>query len=574
MEPHMVVPLIRLENNIWGYHPEADNNETTLKEIQIITPTSDEPKFGYVLAQGVAQILVAKNIKQKAELQEDFSIELTNTLPSTMGRWSVSLLRHDSWIDQIMDAIPAAKTIRDKKIVELAVAPENKITSFFSSRPCLLYAGTQESANIQFPNKELPQNNQSLFGMAPFSDPFTRFSAAVLQTLDPRFVSERKIYTSFRFVLSENGQSLAIQEIPNRGPTEQEIQENIRTISWYRQYIIEEFGEKKLQFVDAVYGFSLTDMIQKGLPLAPDLVFKINIGMNKIDLSDVKELFTNLLASGTSEKGPDALFPRYQLRKFSEYLKIARSPTMQEIASLAAPLSGYTDVQDLPANLFNYVADFVLFSEKERERAYTGRKIHLWAISGTVTLGDPNVYNPSSDLFDVLQSFPQFEKTDDWENYCELLTHIIVKKALYDPLEQNRWNVGLMIAGPKDAAGLARWYYIESFCDDNAGNVNYLLLPACKNYLLETGDRAPMIKAYRSTSSAQNCIDWAESIAADLNPFGSPSTLIPQNSFLYEKPYFDERTIPVWVGYLLAAAKVKNQDMAKEKANLNSPVGE
>ena len=570
----MAVPLTRLENNIWGYHPEVDESDITLKEIQIITPQSDEPRFGFVIAQAVAQILMTKNIKHKSELEDDFSIELTNTLPNAMGRWSVSLVRHDSWLDQIMDAIPAAKRIRDRKIAELAVSQENKIVSFFSSKQCLLFAGTTEQGT--FPDKPIPQNTKSLFDMAPFSDPFTRLSAAVLQTLDPRFVSERKIYTFFRFVLSADGQALHIKEIPLRDPTDQEIEENIRTITWYRNYIIEEFGEKRLQFVDAVYGFSLADMIEKGLPLAPDHVFKINIGMNKIGLTDVKELFNNLVTSTKSDpsQDPSTIFPRYQLRKFSEALNIEGAPTMAQIASLATSLVEYTDVQDLPHGLFNYVANFVLFSQEEREYAYTGRKIYLWAISGTVTLGDPNIFNPSSDLFDVLQTFPQFEKTDDWENYSELLTHIIVKKGLYEPLDATNWKVGLMIAGPKDEEGGSRWFYIESFCDDNAGNVNYLLLPACKDYTLANGDKLPMIKAYRSTSSARNAINAMSSVVADLNPYGSPGTLNPQSSFLYEKPYFDDRTIPLWVGYLIAATAVRDENEQKAKAYLKRAIAE
>jgi hypothetical protein len=570
------VSLNRLENNMWGYTPPQDSNETTLREIHIITPQSEESKFGFILAQAAAQFLQLQHITKRQQLESGFFLQLEQTIPSTAGRWNVSLLRHDSWVEQIQDAIPFTKIIRDRKIAKIVLTKESRFT-FFNPKPIVL-AGNADyrDGNIPFPNHDIPQTAQQFFGTLPFTDPFTRLSLLVLQTVDPHFVSERKIYTSFRITLLQNGQGIIITEIPNRPPTNEEIQENKRAVAWYRNFLIQEFGQDKLQFVDTVYGFSLSEMLDKGLPLAPDHVFKINIGMNKIDLSDIKTMFDNLIAA-SSRQGvdPSTIFPRYQLRKFAQVLKINEMPTMEQIAALASPLSGATDFQLLPPDRFNYLVNFVMFSPEERERAYTGRKINLWAISGTVTLGDPHIYNPSNDLAEILQVFPQFEKTDDWENYCELLSHVLVKKALYEPVSDSLWKVGLLIPGPQSEGATARWFYIESFCDDSLGNVNYLLLPACKTYTTDDGSTLPMVKAYRSTASDQNCIAWAESVAADLNPYGSPSSLDPKNSFLYEKPYFDERTIPLWAGYMLAAEKVfKEGFLEKAKEYLKRAINE
>ena len=182
---------------------------------------------------------------------------------------------------------------------KLPLQKENEFFAQIFGRSCLRLGSAQEyqSGAIEFPNKPLPQNYTEAFALSPFCDPFTSLAAKALQTLDPRFVSRRKIYAFYRFVVSEDGQSLDLQQIPEREATSGEQQENIRAVTWYRNFIIEEFGADRLQFVDAVYGFSLAEMIQKGLPLVPDHIFKTNIGMNKIGLSDIKTMFNNLLGA-------------------------------------------------------------------------------------------------------------------------------------------------------------------------------------------------------------------------------------------------------------------------------------
>ncbi|MBS0656006.1 MAG: hypothetical protein JSR46_09530, partial [Verrucomicrobia bacterium] len=75
----------------------------------------------------------------------------------------------------------------------------------------------------------------------------------------------------------------------------------------------------------------------------------------------------------------------------------------------------------------------------------------------------------------------------------------------------------------------------------------------------------PMVKAHRSTASNRNAVDGFESMLADINPYGSPNSIIPDNGYIYERKYFEERTIPAWVGYLLLGDQ-KNDPTLYEKA--------
>ncbi len=537
-----MIPLIRLDNNLWGYIPPA----LSLKEIRIATPAWEKPKLSFMLAQAVAKVLAEQNICTRPQLEKGLSLSIKEGKLS--GNWNIKLERHEGLWNRFCQWIPAMRTIRDRQIAVLTCAKVEKKSplSFI--------------VNVPKPLKQeltLPNTFQERLHTPLFSDPYTQLAAQCLQTVDPHFISERQIYESYRFIQTAQG-TLSLKKIPSREATEQEKQENRQAVSAYKKFILEEFGQEALQHIVGSYGFSFDEMVAKGAPLVPDHIFKTNIGANFIELGHLQRYFETL------KKANPSVFPLKDVRKLCQKVTgEMRLPTKEELTAFLKPFEGIQNVKKLPPELFNQLVDLIMPSSEERERAYTGRKNRLNAIRGSVTLGNGDIYNPCGDLFDTLQLFDEFQKTEDWENYSQLLSHVVAKKSLFRQTADG-WRIGLLIPAPKAAEGHRRWYYNEAFLDDNEGNVHMLFLPACHAYLSPEKKELPLIKAYRSTSRHSNNVNWMESLNADLNPYGSPGTLDPHPSFRYERKYFDERTIPIWVGYLLQAEKTGDAALYKQ----------
>jgi hypothetical protein len=553
----MVFSVIRLENNLWGYATPPSEEQDHLTQIQIATPDWKQPRLSYLLAKMVAQTLSQKNIHTLQQLEDGFRLSVTNNDPPLMGRWDVSLVRHDHWTDAFFDFFPFTRPIRDKQIAVIKAIPESKCPFEAITR---LFFKIAESQSFLIDQRvdpftatlSVPLSLQEQLEVPLFDDAFTNLASLYLQTNSPFFVSEERVLGAYRFVFSQKD-SLTLEEIPSGPYTEEEKEQNRRVSQFYKEFIVREFGKEKVEYVSCAYGFSLDSVIEQGDPLVPDHVFKVNIGMNNIELGDVQRLYYKLLVlkqrfDEATEVSLEDLFSLREIRNLQKQENIL--DFLQELASASSNV-----VQDLPPQLFNQLVDLIMPSDEERERALTGRKITHLAVRGALTLDGPDDFNASRDLFEMLHLYEQFRK-DDWQNYLELLSHVAVKKNLFRktvPIgnqSQDEWHVGFLFPGPTAADGEKRWYYNEAFFDDNYGSVNYVFFPACSRYE-NNGKVLPMIKAYRSTVSTLNQVNYLESFVADMNPYGSPNSLDPDSAYAYEKKYFDDRTIPAWVGYLL-----------------------
>ena len=234
-------------------------------------------------------------------------------------------------------------------------------------------------------------------------------------------------------------------------------------------------------------------------------------------------------------------------------------------------------VRSLPPALFNQVVDMIMPSDEERSAAFTGRRIRHLSVMGFNTMGKPNIANPARDLFELLHIFDDCRKKEDWKNFFELLAHVVVKKSIFRDTPSSgtapqQVHVGLLIPAPDSQSGQRRWYFNESFFDDGQGNVNYVLLPACDGYTSEEGRTLPMVKLYRSTASNKNAEDFQDSIAADLNPYGAPGSINPDLSFKYEREHFEQRTIPLWMGHLIMALRMKGWEQGEKASEERSEV--
>jgi hypothetical protein len=169
-------------------------------------------------------------------------------------------------------------------------------------------------------------------------------------------------------------------------------------------------------------------------------------------------------------------------------------------------------------------------------------------------------------MFELLHVFADCRKTNDWENYYEILSHVVSRKNLFrkTPRTPNEWHLGLLIPAPTSPSGESRWYCNDAFNDDHNGDVSYVLFPACRNYC-DNGRSLPMIKLYRSTCSGGGVVNFQDSIASDLYPWGSPGQLMPSASSRYFENYINERSIPLWMGYLISAKEMKTRKSDEER---------
>ena len=526
--------LHRLDNTLWAYTPPPLSE---LTRIQIQTPIFTEKDLAYTLVEATHTLFTNRHITKKADFDKNLTITIVNENPALSGSWSVVLEKQNSILARILQFFPITTTYPNRRIVRVQLKKiETKVHAL---------------AHAELMPETVPYDPSRVYQGQAFADPFTRLASMHFQTSCPYFVSEQKVQDCSRFVLKKG--ILTLEPLKD-GPSEQE--ENRVTVKAYQDFIISEFSLEKLQYVNAAYGFSLDELIKTGEPLLPDHVFKTNIGMCNIEISDLQ---TTLEALSLDTPLPNRLhkalmhLPRASYDKLKNAVKAHNGPVTQ-----------------LPVEPFNILASLVMPNSGDRERAYTGRKIRHLAVQGCNTMGNMNIFNPSRDQFELMHVFDQMQKTDDWENYYQLLSHVASKKSLFRKTApemlkagDRHWHVGVLLPAPKALDGSARWYYNTGFYDDGQGNVNYALMPACENYRFDNKP-LPFIKNYRSTASDHNAIDWLTTIAADLNPYGSPGSIDPSDSFNQEKREFFERTIPLWVAKLLYAHQTKELSSYKE----------
>jgi len=568
------MPLIlpRLDNNLWRL-PLADvpsnSAEKPLQEIRISTPTWSDPGIAYRLTKTVAKYLKGQNIHFKSQLEQGFSLEFTDQAAPLYGKWDISLVVQKGLWNQFRQSVPLLKRYPNQLVAQVTVSRVNStICNFIESvagrtKPTLISSESfkEKKACLPFAIKPFSERLQE----ATFADPFTQLATKYLQTVDPYFVSEEQVNGAFRYVLGQDGM-LRLKKLSTTAPSEAEIAENRSVARLYRDFILSEFGLAKLQFVNAAYGFSLDEIVEKGLPLMPDHIFKMNIGMNNVEMADVEKIIEKLR---DFTNNPDiAALSMHEHRALRRAMSNPTATTSEIVAFLQPllPQAG-SDIKELPPKVFNTFVNIVMPTQEERQRAYTGRQILHLAVSGEYRLGNPSIANPSRDQFDLMQIFDQLQTTADWENCFELMAHVLPMKTAYriTPPSQlipghRPWHVGILLPGPNTREGDATWYYNQAFYDDGQGNLNLVFLPCCNNYR-ENDACLPLIKAYRGTTDQTQEIDNLEGIVADLNPYvASAESLDPKSSFAFEKGYIDKRTIPLWV------AKMVHQDSLSDAA--------
>lgn len=573
--------LTRLDDQTWAY-TVPEEVESSLDEVRIRIPQQHRGRDAYTVATSVAALFDAKIARLRtAVLKTGMRLPIDVEDPALAGAWHIGIPSPKGVVqraiatitDTVTQALPFTRRLHDRKIVVVDV--EKLPIAKKASAVALPILAKQTHIVGGTSNDVLPSLDEQLTAES-FQDPFTRLATECFQKYEPFFVMEAAHRGSYRYTVDADGRIRLEENIPSaRGYFEQ----NQRAVRAYVDFLIREYGKEFVAQLETSYAINFGLMIEEGLPLLPDHVSKCNIGVNSIEVGYIERLQSRLqtvavalqtlslyergrptlarpakewLAQAVQEKDLSVREARGLLRAMA-----VEHPTAEDIRRFLEDClpTKTRSVRDAEPEAFNSLAAIIMPTDDELDRAFTGRKIRHVSIMGFHTMGDAKTPNPCRDMFELLHVYAQCRRTNEWNRYFELLSHVVAKKSLFrqTPGTANRWHVGLLIPAPDTTAGQRQWYANDAFYDDHSGNVNYVFLPACRNYRRDDGSPLPLIKLYRSTCSDSNAVNWQDSVAADLNPYGSPNSLYPEIAVPTERAYFDERTIPVWMGYLLAA---------------------
>jgi len=579
--------LVRLDDMLWSYRVAAERGQArTLDEIRLQIPAFENQESAYKLATCVQALFKEKKITTKEALFKQLTFEVRNGEHAVNRRWKIVVQNEEKkLINQALQELPFAYSIYNKKIAVVRIEPfhfswiAHMIRAVMSVWQTFKAAHSFCFASMQLQTWSLPYSQRSLqerLKEGVFTDPFTELATSAFQSLESHFVFEKKITGDYCFRLAENG---FLTLVPNSN----EMEENKKACRAYKQFALQEYGEELVNYLEYAYEFSFDELILRGLPLLPDHIFRTNIGVNNIQLNHIEELYDKLFSLfqrlekmdpqvdlndifDFQAMGKKGNFSIRELRGLIDQVGLSQNGRVSKLCAkeLLEFLKSFfgkvapESVKNLPPAQFNTLVAMIMPQDFERERALTGRKIRHLAIAGCYTMGDQNCQNPVRDFFELLHIFPGLQKTEDWKNFYELAAHVVSKKSIFraHPAQEGKGKqelrVGLLIPGPKTATGESRWFYNEAFFDDNNGNLNYVLLPACSGYSYEN-KALPFVKVFRSTASSIGALDWEESVMADLNPIASPGPADMGEGLRNERVGFDERTIPLWVAYLLFA---------------------
>jgi len=618
--------LYRLDEKQWSFSRAAS-------EIRLISPGFSDRSADYKLAMKAKE-----HLEMGGSGPFDYQ-KKGKDFPCLSGKWKLRDATREEYRRFQIGSLFYKRDFPQPGVQVLKIEPDSLIHSLSLQLqryfPCLARAPT---ARIRL---ELPYTpgESEILKQKLFSDPFTRLASQALQRHETPFVSEKECAGSYHYALENGTLSLAHRDL-GASPLGKmsallAYRDQIRRSFEWRTIRCTEEGlrsdlasypeafdtkrprsreEQYLGYLKETFGIDFDAMVKKGEPLLPDHVYKCNIAANQIEMAYLESFYARLdacLKQALKNGGAQPLSTIHHFFTLFKELGIAERFSLKEIEGIyrsfskhsqvktAASLAAFLDsiellpflkrnlfgeaVRCLTPEAFHKVMEMLCDFSVNPEPFFTGRKITHLAICGYKTMGNRNVFDPCRNLSELLHIYPALRKGSR-ESHNELLAHVVAKKALYQSypwkfaVGETEWRVGRLIPFGDEGA-LSRWYYVDGYLNDGSGDINYVLIPACKGYL-EAGcpkkrecvaheKRLPLIKLYRSTASDKEAESSTESLLADLNPKRVGSLDFSRGD-QYERPYFQKCTMPVWVGYLVAGNVEKAAACFLEASRLRS----
>lgn len=338
---------------------------------------------------------------------------------------------------------------------------------------------------------------------------------------------------------------------------------NKDAIQAYKNFLIREYGQEKVDYMQHLYKFDF-DAIQR---LTPDIIFRVNMGLTNLEIQDVNLLLEKLgsLVEGLGDNDqlditlediynsnqPLGDLTGREIRGLNKMLEAQKGngerATLLDLKNwLYGIKSNHQSIKKMSNDEFNELLSVLKNSHEENEAALTGRRIYDY-IQGYYTSAGREEYKPQVDQQQLVQMLKTLEESKTDLEYHENLAHVVSKIHLAREHPTEGYRVGALVPATPGKDGQPRWYKVTSCCSNHHGLFSYTLEPACDDPSL------PPIKLYRSTASNSYFMHNAASILNDFNVVNSPGFEGMGLGDKHEKAFFQERTIPAWVGQLFLA---------------------
>lgn len=410
-----------------------------------------------------------------------------------------------------------------------------------------------------------------------FSSPFTTLSAKAFQKYEKEYSGSDYFCPEATLTclqLHENElQLIKKSTLKDKNQIEQ-TRINKKTIDRYVSQIIQENGEEKFKYISYLYKLDFKALSDNGMPLTPEHVYRMNIGLQNIEVDEVKQLFTSLkdlylIIACQDPREPliNALsqissrtFPINPLRGIIQILQREKKNSnvplrVEDLQKWLQTFEQYNtkSISQLPPHPLNLLTEVLTLSKEDQARNFTGRRIDKVIKAGGYTLAEGIEQKPWIDQQELLHFFSELEEASSFHSYYEKLAHVLCKKHLFRQHPILGCKTGAIIPAPRDLNGNKRWYQVEESIYNGYGKVCYSLTP------LGNDKSLPHIKLYRSTASNKANAFNAKSVRNDANPLNCAGYEGKNRSEQYENPFIHKRTLLVWVAYLMQAQKCLNE---------------
>lgn len=408
---------------------------------------------------------------------------------------------------------------------------------------------------------KIPLNEFDVKGDEPaYSDPFTKLATLDFQRYEKYYIAHDNHDPStcdYRLVMV--GKELQLIHKASPLATQDGM---LGAADLFLEFATKMYGAEKVDYIDHNYKLGLKSIRE----LTPEHVYRFNIGTTNHEIQDISQEkppggLQRLRALYEATEAIDPVRPLdehsygyltiNELRLLKNTLKISEGPVLvQHFRDWMEPLMGLPlDCAAWSPQDFNKLLKVYANSAVDNKRAFSGREIHN-VLGSAYTTAEINEFKPWVDQQELTQVFEELKSATSWTSYQEKLSHIVVKKHLARAHPTENYRVGALIPAPPEKPGMpVRWYKVSNLVT-NGYIYGYSLESACNDPSL------PAIKLYRSTASSPYALYSLSGVMNDLNFLNSPGYLGVRSLDPYDKPFFDNRSIPVWVGYQYAANNV------------------
>lgn len=368
------------------------------------------------------------------------------------------------------------------------------------------------------------------------------------------------------------------------------MRQNAETIGAYKDFLIREVGAEKVDLIERTFGFSLDDMKTEGHPLLPAHVHYFNTGINHIEMRDVKAFEEKIKTLGErydDDEHKDMLALDFfateehdlTMREMRGMLAFSETPQTVTLGELK---------ERFEAAFFNRCVDAVTTPLSDWEGAYTGRKFNA-PIKGSYNkeVDDYSTLRYEVDMQEMAQVHHEIldatssDETRNLRIFNEYLAKIAAKKhPVISTEDGSEWRVGGLIPSPfRDENGETVWYRVDQAVDSAHGKLWYVFKPAH----VETARDFPVFRVMRDTCRQKYALRAGPTIPRDLA--GNAGYKYSNSTELEDREFFDQYTLPVWMGYLFVgitnenleervkALKIATDELLAEKGSRFQEVG-